>query len=111
MGDLNLPNEKYAETEQEEAEAEFSEDRYGEDIDDTYDRVRDDNSMELIESVEELIDKLSKLMYYKNRSEGLAKDIIQTTLNKLKLKIKSVDTYPTFQHLNLIKKEEVVISV
>ena len=101
-----LPHERYAESEFEEQEAEDREDRRGEDIDDIYDRVRDDNSMELLESVEELIERISKLLYYKNRSEGLAKDIISMTLDKLKVKIDSVDTYPQFQYFHITKREE-----
>jgi hypothetical protein len=109
----DLPcNCRYAETIDEEIQAENEMERqegYG--VDEVYDRIRDDDSEFLMESVKELIDKLSKLMYYKNRNEGLAKDIIQNTLEKLKLKIGSVENIsPQYQRIDLIKKEEVLIN-
>lgn len=107
----DLPcNCRYAIDEEEEMSAEDEEIRQSQ-IDDTYDRVRDEDSECLMESVKELIDKLSNLMYYKNRNEGLAKDIIQNTLETLKLKFESVENItPNYQVINLIKKEEMLIN-
>jgi hypothetical protein len=98
-----MPNEKFAETDDEEAQAERDEDLSREnDSDDVYDRVRDDNTETLMESISKLLEDSKKLWYYKDRNEGLAKDIIQFVLNELKLKVKSVDTYsPKFQVINL----------
>lgn len=108
----DLPeNCKYAIDEEEESQAEREMDfnSEGYDVDEVYDRIRDDDSECLRESVYELIEKLSKLIYYKNRNEGLAKDIIQNTLEKLKFKIGSVENIAHFQNIELIKKEEVVV--
>jgi hypothetical protein len=106
--DLN-EGDRYAENEQEEAQAEMREQREidsmhsnlnGEDIDRAYDTMRDDNSMTLIEGVQELIDKVKDLPYYRNRKEGMAKDIIQNTLRLLDLKVKVVrNITPKFQDI------------
>ena len=91
-----LPNEKFAETLEEEAQA-----------DNLYERQRDNDSEVLEESVKELIKKLNKLFYYKNRKEGLARDLINTILDELKLKIESVDDItPKFQSIRLIEVED-----
>jgi hypothetical protein len=77
----------------------------GEDIDMTYDQIRDEDSIKLDESVKDLIIGLSKLLYYKNRKEGLAQDIIHTTLNELNLKMVAVNNTEGYQELILIDKE------
>ena len=87
---------KYAENEEEEAQAE-----------DVYDRIRDDNTETLMENIKQLLDNTKNLCYYKHRKEGLAKDIIQFVLEELKLKIESVDTYgENFQVINLEEKKK-----
>lgn len=115
MGNNLMPNERFAETEEEEAVAEAreqslleeKEDIYGDDSDRAYEQQRDDDANSLMEGVKELIDRLSKLMYYRNRAEGLAKDLIQRTLDELKFKIESVETIsPYYQSIKLIKKEK-----
>lgn len=105
------PNEKFAETDKEEQEAEMNEDLSEEedfdDSDNMYDTIRDDNSEELEQDVKNLINNLSTLPYYKNRNEGLAKDLINSVLRYLKLKIGNIDNItPTFQSIDLIKIEE-----
>jgi len=100
---MSLCYGRYAETDDEEANAEAQADRN----DEIYDRMRDNDSEELINSVNELIARISKLMYYKNRKEGLAKDLIQHILLTLNLKIERLDSItPNYQSLVLSEVKE-----
>jgi len=71
---------------------------YNEEI---YERVRDDDSIFLIENIEELIERLKKTMYYSLSDERIAKDLIYYILQKTKLKIKVVDNITdNYQHIS-----------
>jgi hypothetical protein len=99
-----MENESYAETDEEEARAEAREHDFSDDV---YDRMREDNSIELIEAVEEVIKKANNLMYFKNNPERIAKDIINATLSKLKFKIKDIENItPKYQKINLEVKND-----
>lgn len=100
---MSLCHGRYAENEDEEANAEAQADR----SDEIYDRMRDENSEEMMNGVDELITRLSKLMYYKNRKEGLAKDLIQHILLKLNLKIERLDSITSkYQSLVVVADSE-----
>lgn len=108
MNDL-LPNEHYAEDDNAEAQAEahYEAQLEGGEIDNAYDRMRDDDSLFLMENVKEVVDKCKNLSYFKNRTESLGKDLIECVLFELDLKIKEIrDLTPTFQIVELMKKEE-----
>ena len=55
-----------------------------------YDSIRDEESVLIMEAVKELIRKAKGMMYFKNNSEIIGKDIIQNTLRELNLKVEEV---------------------
>jgi plastocyanin domain-containing protein len=101
------PNEKYAITDLDEIEAEMREDRNSEDFDTgaeadrIWEIVRDNNSVDLMENVDKLIENANGLVYYKNNSERIAKDIIQAVLSKLKVKIEVTNVSSKYQSIQV----------
>jgi len=87
------------------SEADLEEVRAEAYLDDSYDRIREENSILLMESVQDLIINLGKLTYYKGRKEGLAKDLITNILRETEMKISVDDVTPSFQNILLEKKE------
>jgi hypothetical protein len=106
----DLINERIANNEKEEAEAEAQADRQeGYDSDRVFDEIQEDNTIELMELTSEIIEKAKKMIYYRDNDERIAKDIIENTLRTLNFKIGEItDITPNFQELNLEKRENEV---
>jgi hypothetical protein len=79
------------------------EDNY--DIDDAYDKIRDEDGIFLVESVQEVIAKLKRRMYYKSNMQRIAKDMISYILFQTNLKIKNIDNIT--EKMQIIDFEEV----